>query len=109
MKQKLKSIIHFITNPKLLFCLAVAWLITNGWSYILFAVGTCFEIKWMIGLSGAYLAFLWLPVSPEKFVTLAIAIALLNYLFPDDKRTLAVLKQMRDKTKEAVSKRKGKN
>ena len=109
MKQKLKSIIHFITNPRLLFCLAVAWLITNGWSYVLFAVGTYFEINWMVGLSGAYLAFLWLPVSPEKIVTLAIAIALLNYLFPDDKRTLAVLKQMRDKVKESVKNRKGKN
>ena len=108
MKEKIIKTVHFITNPKLIFCLAVAWLITNGWSYILFVLGTCFEINWMVGLSGAYLAFLWLPVSPEKIVTLAIAIALLNHLFPDDKRTLAVLKQMRDKAKNAIKNRKGK-
>ena len=109
MKQKLKRIIHFITNPKLILCLVIAWLITNGWSYVLFVVGTYFEINWMIGLSGAYLALLWLPVSPEKLMTLAIAVALLNHMFPDDTRTLAVLKHMKDKAKDAVKNRKEKN
>ena len=33
MKDKLKKVIRFITNPRLLLCVAIAWLITNGWSY----------------------------------------------------------------------------
>ena len=106
MKQKLKKIVQFFLNPRLLFCIAVAWMITNGWSYVLFAFGTYFEIGWMIGVSGAYLAFLWLPVSPEKVVTCAIALALLKWLFPKDEKTLAVLQNMYHKAKNAIQKRK---
>ncbi len=96
-KKKIKSIIQFITNPRLILCFGLAWIITNGWSYIMFAVGTYFQIGWMIAVSGAYLAFLWLPVSPEKLVTVAISIVLLRFLFPNDKKTLGKLRELREK------------
>lgn len=101
-----KKILQFITNPRLLFCIAVAWVITNGWSYVMFAVGTGFGIPWMTAVAGAYLAFLWLPVSPEKLVTFTIAIALLRWLFPEDQKTLAVLKQLYCRAKDALARRK---
>ncbi len=106
MKQHLKKFIQFMTNPRLLLCYFVGWLITNGWSYALFAIGTYLEINWMIALGGAYLAFLWLPVSPEKLVTFAIAIALLRRWFPDDQKTLAVLRRWHQKAKEAIRRKK---
>ena len=87
----------------LLLCLALGWLITNGWSYIMFGIGTYLEINWMVAVSGAYLAFLWLPISPEKLVTFAIAIALLRWLFPGDQKTLAVLHRWYEKTRAAVN------
>ena len=108
MKEKTKKILQFLLNPRLLVCLAVAWLITNGWSYIMFGFGTYFEIGWMIAVSGAYLAFLWLPVSPEKIATVAIAIALLRFLFPKDEKTLAVLRNMYQKAKGVLKRRKDK-
>ena len=106
MKEKLKRILLFISNPRLLLCLLIGWMITNGWSYILLGVGTFFEIYWMIAVSSAYLAFLWFPFSPEKLVTLAIALALLRWLFPNDKKTLAVLRTMYQKVKDAFQRRK---
>lgn len=97
MKEKikgfLKTAVQFLLNPRLLLCFGIGWMITNGWSYVLLGLGTWLEIEWMIGIAGAYLAFLWLPVSPEKLVTLAIAITLLRWLFPNDQRTLGILKQ----------------
>ncbi len=105
MKARLKKIIDFILNPRLLLCVGIAWLITNGWSYIMLALGTYFSIGWMIAVSGAYLAFLWLPVSPEKIVTFGIAIVLLRYLFPEDKKTLSVLKDAFEKTKNAIKRK----
>lgn len=96
-KKTIKEILQFILNPRLLLCFGLGWIITNGWSYILFAIGSYFKIGWMIAVSGAYLAFLWLPVSPEKLVTVAIAIFLLRLLFPNDKKTLGKLRQLRDK------------
>ena len=108
MKEKLKKVLQFLLNPRLLICLLVAWIITNGWSYIMFAFGTYFNIGWMIAVSGAYLAFLWLPISPEKIATVAIAIALLRFLFPRDEKTLAVLRDMYHKAKSALKRRKDK-
>ncbi len=98
-KEKLKSILktvwEFIVNPRLLLCFGLAWIITNGWSYVMLALGTCLGIKWMVAVAGGYIAFLWLPISPEKIITVAITIALLRFLFPNDKRTLGKLKALR--------------
>lgn len=106
MKEKLKRAIQFIANPRLLLCLLIAWMITNGWSYIMLGIGSYYHIQWMITVSSAYLAFLWLPISPEKVVTLIIAIVLLRFLFPRDQKTLAILMSLYKKTKEAVKNRK---
>lgn len=102
LKHNLKKTWQFIANPRLLLCWLIAWIITNGWSYILFGIGTYCEIEWMIAVAGAYLAFLWLPISPEKLVTCAIAIALLRWLFPHDEKTLAVLRSWYEKAKSAI-------
>lgn len=106
MKQKIKKIFQFIANPRFLLCFGLGWIITNGWSYILFALGMALDIDWMKAVAGAYLAFLWLPISPEKIVTCAIAIALLRWLFPNDQKTLAVLRDILNKAKGAVRSKK---
>lgn len=108
MKEKLKKFLLFVSNPRLLLCVGIAWMITNGWSYVMMGMGTYFGIGWMIAVSGSYLAFLWFPFSPEKLATLAIALALLRWLFPRDQKTLAVLYDMRDKAKAAILRRKEK-
>ena len=108
MKNRLKKIVQFLLNPRFLFCFGIAWIITNGWSYILFGLGTYFEIGWMIAVAGAYLAFLWFPFSPEKIATVLIAIFLLKRLFPRDQKTLAVLMKMKAKVKTAIANRKKK-
>ncbi len=106
MKEKLKKILWFFANPRLLLCVGLAWIITNGWSYILLGLGTIFEINWMIVVSSAYLAFLWFPFTPEKIVTFIIAIFLLKVLFPKDQKTLGILTDLYNKAKSAIKKRK---
>lgn len=106
MKEKIKKIILFIANPRLILCIGIAWIITNGWSYLLFGLGTFLEIKWMIAVSGAYLTFLWFPFTPEKLITVAIAIFLLKLLFPKDEKTLGILKDMHQKHKAKKEKKK---
>lgn len=95
MKTKVKAFIKkalsFLLNPRLLLCWGIAWLITNGWSYVVLALGTYLDITWMKALGGGYVTFLWLPISPEKLVTAAIAMVLLRLLFPNDQKTLAVV------------------
>ena len=51
---------------------------------------------------------MWLPFTPEKIVTVPIAIAFLKWFFPKDEKTLAVLQQMYQKAKEALKSNKKK-
>lgn len=90
-KKKIKKFLEFLSNPRFLLCFGLAWIITNGWSYILLGVGTFYEIPWMIAVAGAYMSFLWFPFTPEKVITIFLSIGLLKLLFPEDKKTLAVL------------------
>lgn len=108
MKRKLKKILWFFANPRLLLCFGIGWIITNGWSYIMLALGIAWDVGWMQAVAGAYLAFLWFPFTPEKIVTVIIAIFLLRVLFPNDKKTLAVLKGALKRAKDSHRKRKEK-
>ena len=81
-KKTLRLWLRLILNWRFLVCFGIGWIITNGWSYILFALGWLFQNEWMLGIASAYLAFLWLPISPEKVVTVAIALFLVRKLFP---------------------------
>ena len=84
---------HFLLNPRLLLCLVIAWMITNGWSYVMFGLGMLMKIHWMRVVGGAYMSFLWLPFTPEKLVTVVLAIGLMRLLYPRDRRTLGVLRR----------------
>ena len=56
----------------------------------------------MTGVASAYLALLWIPVTPEKIVTVTIAIALLRLIFPEDKKTLDTLRKILQKAKASL-------
>lgn len=99
MRDKAKKLLQFLANPRLILCFGMAWIITNGWSYIFMGIGTYYDIGWMVAMAGAYLTFLWLPISPEKILTFAISIVLMKWLFPKDEKTLGVLKALRDKAR----------
>lgn len=88
------KLLRFVSNPRFLLCFGVAWIITNGWSYVALAAGTYYGIGWMTAVAGAYMAFLWFPFSPEKVATFAIAMVLLRWWFPQDEKTLKVMKEL---------------
>lgn len=67
--------------------------------------GILLNITWMKGVAGAYIAFLWLPFTAEKIVTVAITIFLLRKIFPEDKKTLAVLRAGLAKLKQNLKKK----
>ena len=100
LKEKITKFLWFFANPRLLLCVGLAWIVTNGWSYMLMGIGIVWDIAWMQAVAGAYLAFLWFPFTPEKIVTVIIAIFLLRWLFPKDEKTLGILRNMMQKLKE---------
>lgn len=102
----LKKWASFLLNPRLLLCVGIAWLITNGWSYIFVFLGTLLDIPWMLVTGTAYLSFLWFPFTPEKLITLILSIFLLKLLFPKDTRTLLVLETEYAQLKESLRQKK---
>lgn len=62
-----------ILNRKTLICILIAWMITNGWAYLALGIGILFDIRVLTSVASGYLALLWLPFTPEKIVTVAIA------------------------------------
>ena len=108
MKEKVKKVLQFLLNPRFLLCFGIAWMITNGWSYILLGFGMFLKIEWMVWVSTTYLAFLWLPFTPEKIVTLFITVFLLKWLFPGDQKTLAVILREQEVLRAAMARAKQK-
>ena len=96
-----KKWLMVILNPRLLLCLFIAWMITNGWSYVLTVIGTLLNIPWMIITGTAYMSLLWVPFTPEKILTVIIALFLMRLIFPRDKKTIGVLRDELHKLKTA--------
>lgn len=94
---KLKTVLEFLFNPHLLICFGIAWFITNGWSYLLLAIGTLLQNEKLCAVAIGYLTILWIPFTPEKIVTAAIALWFLKLFFPNDEKTLKKLKEMKER------------
>ena len=94
-RRKRKQWLKALTNPHMLICIAIAWFITNGWSYLALGLGWAFEINWLRNIGAVYLAILWAPGTPEKLITFGVAMLMLKLLFPKDVRTLALLRRKR--------------
>lgn len=105
---QIKKWLMVFLNPRLLLCLFVAWMITNGWSYVFFVLGTVCDINWMIITGTAYMSLLWVPFTPEKILTIIIAIFLMRLIFPKDEKTLGVLHDELHKLKVAYIKQRNK-
>ena len=107
-KRTLKKWVQFFLNPRLILCFGMAWMVTNGWCYVFMFLGTWWKLSWMLAVGTAYAGFLWFPFTPEKLVTLAIAIWLLKRLFPQDEKTLKLLHEERQKLHDAIARRRAK-
>ena len=106
MREKIRDFLlktrDLLLNPHLVLCFTAAWIITNGWAYIALVIGGRLGIKWLTIVAGTYLAILWSPICAEGIVTCIIAVFLLRVIFPDDDKTLAVLKGMSEKARQQV-------
>lgn len=98
-KKFLKSACQFLLNPHLLLCFGIAWIITNGWAYIVLGLGLFIKNEWLIGIATGYLTILWIPFTPEKIITVIIAMFLLKLIFPNDKKTLQKLHNLKESIK----------
>ena len=77
-------------------------MITNGWAYIFIIIGTTFEINWMAYVGTSYIAILWLPITPEKLITIPLAMLFQKIFFKNDEKTKRILKDMSSELKKDI-------
>lgn len=59
---------------KMIPCLFISWVITNGWAYVFVAIGPALGWSWMTIAGSTWIAILWMPWTLEKpFITLPLA------------------------------------
>ena len=101
LKEKIKPFL----NWKFVVSFFFAWMITNGWSYIALGIGVVFEVSWLITVAGGYQTFLWLPCTPEKIVTIPLAICIHRLLFPRDFKNIEKLNRIFEKEKRKLKRK----
>ena len=109
MIERIKLFLKKLCNWRFLVCFIFAWMITNGWAYFFIGFGTVCDIKWMLAIGTTYMAFLWLPITPEKLITIPIALFLLKILFPKQKELHRQIQEENEKLKEENKRKKDKN
>lgn len=66
-KNYIKKLYNIVSNPQFAICLFIAWMITNGWGYLFIIFGYCINNKVLLTIGSSYVAFLWVPGTPEKY------------------------------------------
>ena len=93
----IEKVFKLMLNWRFLLCFGIAWMITNGWAYIFIALGPMLNISWMTIVGISYVSFLWMPFTPEKLITIPLAIFFVKWLFPKDEKTKKELESIKIK------------
>ena len=101
MKRILKWLWKYLkpfTNWRFLISFGLAWTITNGIWYA-FAFIPMRLPDWLVWFSRSYIAFLYIPTTPEKLITIPLAIFIQLLLFRNDMKTRKQLDDMYSQAK----------
>lgn len=74
-------------NWRFLISFSIPWFIVNGWAWAGAALMTIIGPNWFTIAATTWLGILWLPWTPEKLVTIPIAMWIHTRLFKNDKKT----------------------
>ena len=83
--KRLKNYLRPFLSIKFVVCFVLAWAIVNGWSIAFIIIGALCDIGWMLNVGVAYQAFWYLPFTPEKLITIPMAMWFNYKLFKDEK------------------------
>lgn len=97
--------IKFMFNWRFALSFGIAWMITNGWAYIALGLGLWFDIKWLSAIAGTYTAFLYLPFTLEKLITIPLAILICKLFFPKHKKVQDELNGLLEEEKKKLKRR----
>ena len=69
---KIKTYISPFLNWRILVIYVPIWFIMSGWTYLFIFLGTKYKIGWMLAAGTFWATVLWLPITPEKLLTIPL-------------------------------------
>ena len=71
---KIKTYISPFLNWRILIIYLPIWFIMSGWTYLFIFLGTKYHIGWMLASGTFWATILWLPITPEKLITIPLTL-----------------------------------
>ena len=71
---KIKTYISPFLNWRILVIYVPIWFIMSGWTYLFIYLGTRHHISWMLAAGTFWATILWLPITPEKLLTIPLTL-----------------------------------
>lgn len=81
MINKIKTYISPFVDWRILIIYLPIWFLASGWTYVFIALGTHFQISWMLAAGSLWATILWLPITPEKLITIPLTLYIYVKLF----------------------------
>ena len=96
---KIKTYISPFLNWRILIIYLPIWFIMSGWTYLFIYLGTCHHVGWMLAAGTFWATILWLPITPEKLITIPLTMLVYVKLFghrEEDKLQLLMAEAHKD-------------
>ena len=74
MFKKIKTYIAPFLNWRILIIYLPIWFIMSGSTYLFIFLGTKYDISWMLASGTFWATLLWLPITPEKLITIPLTL-----------------------------------
>ena len=71
---KIKTYISPFLNWRILVIYVPIWFLMSGWTYLFIFLGTKHHITWMLTAGTFWATVLWLPMTPEKLLTIPLTL-----------------------------------
>ena len=71
---KIKTYISPFLNWRILVIYVPIWFLMSGWTYLFIYLGTRHHIGWMLAAGTFWATLLWLPITPEKLLTIPLTL-----------------------------------
>ena len=94
---KIKTYISPFLNWRILVIYLPIWFIMSGWTYLFIYLGTRHHVGWMLAAGTFWATVLWLPITPEKLITIPLTLFIyVKWVGHSDPKLEAMVKEAKN-------------
>ena len=94
---KIKTYISPFLNWRILIIYLPIWFLMSGWTYLFIYLGTRHHVGWMLAAGTFWATVLWLPITPEKLITIPLTLFIyVKWVGHSDPKLEAMVKEAKN-------------